>query len=374
VGRLGATVALRALALGIVASIAAASSGLSATPAAQWAWGWVYVRVASGYSSYTPLQSDSAGNGYGDSLVTHLGTGHYRVTMNGTGDDYGNVQVTPVNKVVRMCTAEGWSNTGTDETIEVLCWNAAGHRADTPFVVDYNDGDYRLSDDADAGLAYAFIFSADQPNPTGPYIYNSNGESTSVQHPSTGRALVKFFGFHSAGGNVQVTAVGDAPGVCNAQGWQQDGTFRQEGTQITVVCRDAAGALTDRAFSILYSLHTAPATQGAYALANKPGTASYVPSATYRWPHTGTGTIGHVSRSAKGVYGVRLDGWTPPGSLAALTGGPEVKAVGDGTRRCQLTSLPNNGDPRTIGVRCFDLQEHPADSKFAFLFLYSAGE
>ena len=159
-------------------------------------------------------------------------------------------------------------------------------------------------------------------------------------------------------GGAQATA-GDLPGsVCRVAGWT-------EGIEITVACRDGAGALLDTSFHLTYTLKRGLAFHGvphaAYLLADRPTTAAYAPKAGY-WFST-SGRKPAIRRTARGAYTVTLAGQT-------LGGSAQVSAYGGGSNRCVVAAIEKLAKPQRVRVRCFTADgSAPADTRFLLHYL-----
>jgi hypothetical protein len=185
--------------------------------------------------------------------------------------------------------------------------------------------------------------------------YNSAEEANSVEKLGKGRWEVTLpgIGGSTGRGSVQITASSGSPAVCRVVKWTA-------GVVVTVACRDADGALDDTSFMLTYMRGRGLKFEGdpnvAYVRADRPATASYQPTAGYRF--SSAGGLPVVKRSGTGRYSVKLPGMP-------LGGSAEVSAFGPGKRRCVVGSIRKSRPPQRIGVRCFTADgSDPADAKF----------
>jgi hypothetical protein len=156
-----------------------------------------------------------------------------------------------------------------------------------------------------------------------------------------------------AGGNVQVVSTSGVR--CKVQGWQNIGAT----VRVFVNCFDTSGVLSNSAFAVFYARRTnTPGIEGGYAWADQQTSASYAPSATYRWNSTGQPVT--ITRAGTGNYMVTFAGQNSTGKQGTV----QVTAYGTGSSFCKVGSW---GGP-SVNVRCFANGGTPADSRFTVAY------
>jgi hypothetical protein len=194
--------------------------------------------------------------------------------------------------------------------------------------------------------------------PTAAYQWNSTSPAAAVNRVTrtgVGAYTVLLPGLAAASGTVLVTAYGTTKDYCKVASWGPSGT-RQA---INVRCFNRLGAKVNTTFTLSYSNRSVG--NRAYVWANKPTTASYVPSAAYQ--ANSTGAVNRVTRSGKGNYRVILP------KLGAAAGHVQVTAYGTGTQRCKTSGWGPSGTNQSIGVRCFTVAGAPADTTFTLTYV-----
>lgn len=325
-------------------------------------WAWVVGRHPS-TASYTPAPEDRGNSAGGVNTVAREGEGSYTVTLPGLSNDAGMVQVTALGASSHLCIAEGWGAGVSSIGIDIRCFTRAGDPADTPFSLSWlavTGG----SGGSDGRIGYLW---ADQPaaadyTPSPYYNYDSSNPGvtySTIHRIGTGRYIVRMPGLGSTHGHVQVVAYG-ATAACRVITWNPE----PGAMLIRVTCRDIAGAQVDASFDLTFlksvGLKGFSGTRSAYLWADRPTSLSYHPAKAYRFSTAGTAPT--VKRAGPGRYSVTLPGM-PKGGAANVT------AYGQGKVRCNLSSIRTTRLPQTIGVRCYDIAGHLADSRFTLGYL-----
>jgi hypothetical protein len=209
---------------------------------------------------------------------------------------------------------------------------------------------------------YAFAW-ADQPTaasytPSTLYSYNHAGAGIQITRAGTGVYNVHFesFGAINDGGNVQVTGYGSFGGgngkYCKVSIWSSD--------TVTVLCFDAVGVAADSYFTVLFLKVPSQTTAVAYAWANNPTSASYMPDTRFSYNPAG-GAI-TATRQSTGAYTMT---WSGLGNLGFGSGHPHVTAYDSSNKRCEISSW----EAGEVSVYCFDSSGNRADSRYSVLFL-----
>jgi serine protease len=292
-------------------------------------------------------RSDSSVN-----TICRNGTGSYTVHFAGLASNGGNVQVSAYGSSAHSCKVGSWFRSGTEELVNVLCFNFAGSAVDANFTASFAKG-------GSASNTFAFAW-ANQPTtasytPSTTYQYNSHGGRATVTRTSTGRYTVSFpdtttSGAQAAGG-VKVTAYGSGSGVCKVVSWGPSGTTAEK---VNVACFTSSGAASDELFSIAYvnktNLVGDKLNGTAYAWADQPSSASYTPFSSYQFDQikSTTGTV-TITRSGTGTYAVHF-----PKQNGGWDGGHfQVTAYGSGTERCQVQNWGDETGGRVVNILCF---------------------
>lgn len=207
---------------------------------------------------------------------------------------------------------------------------------------------------------------ADKPTggryaPSSGYSYSTANGAMVVARGSAGRYGIQLNGLGSANGpagGLAVTAYGSGSERCQIQTWN---TY-SAGLQGTVQCTDAAGRPADSRFTSL-ALFSLGSSRVAYAVADRPTTASYAPDARYVSSPGGDGVT--VTRSTSGSYAVRFPGLF---NDSPDRGNVQVTSLGTAGEHCKLTNwTPGAGGALTASVACFAANGQPADARFAVL-------
>lgn len=343
-------------------------------------------RGEAGHGTYTPVPKDSGSSSGGSSQVFDLpGTGEYEIRFMDTGAGLGepsNVLVSSLGRKPRICVAQDWAfvefRRTAYERVRVRCFTRRGVPADATFVVDW-----LAASGVGGRLAYARNHSPTSDCGTPDEQYHSLGlpiASCPVQGNARLKkaARLKLPGLGSSSGSVQVSALSQrnfeppeihSAGVCSLLGFYA--ANNPSGDEwVDVRCYEPDGS------SEIYRRHDAWFMQGlgmkgvarqnvAYVLADRPRAASYTPDS--RYSYSSAGGINQVARLGPGRYLVTLPGM-PRGGSAQVT--PFESTVVDGSlpRHCVIASIRKDALPQKVGVRCFDLEGNPADTRFTLAY------
>ena len=371
-----AVVALVLLSLGGSAASAATPAGStpgvhpSPSGTAFNAFAWVVARHPLKLH-YKPALADRGNSEGGAISIDRVDTGTYIVNVPGMDNEDGTVQVTPLGDSANRCVVAGWAVDGTRLQVYIRCSTASGVEAPTGFSMTYIT--YSISPFGNAHLAYLF---ADQPSTISTYTpdtdfnfdsaFMHSGDTpayNTVQRSGPGHYTVSIPGLGSKRGHVQVVAdqLFGVTVACRVVAWAPDGSAML----VSVLCRDEAGNPVDTYFDLTFvqslGLTGYSASKGAYLFADHPTSAAYHPAKAHRY--SSAGTVPTVKRSGKGRYSVILPGM-PSGGAAQVT------PFGPGKTRCNLSSIRTSGSPQTIGVRCYDIAGHLADSLFTLAYVH----
>jgi hypothetical protein len=208
-------------------------------------------------AGYTPDASVSYNSMGGANTIARNGTGNYTVTFSGMAQPGGNPQVTTGTQagsgaVASRCKSSGWTVTGGNTAVNVLCFDAHGAPLDSVFYLLYvnNEAAGDISA-ATKGGAYEF---ADMPEKTSPYIPGAGltfssfgtGKPSSVK-TGTGTYSTAIPGSPSfATSTALVTAVGTDSSYCNIASW----------LPLAVNCYAQGGTPVDSKYSVLFQTST----------------------------------------------------------------------------------------------------------------------
>lgn len=235
----------------------------------------------------------------------------------------------------------------------------AGHPADSGAAPTFSD----------AVKGYAWASSSHAPlntaySPGANYSYHATGGAIQIMRSDEGQYYVQFngLGHFAIGGHAQVSAY-DASASCDPSSWNNvSGNLR-----VYVRCRDSGGDLVNSQFNVVFvSSQGAAVPAMAYAWADQPAAADYVPNTLYSWNGAG-GTI-NVQRFGTGNYVVTYNG------MGAVSGGhAQVSAYGSGDARCRINTVESGGfNTKNVYVRCHRADGTLVDSAYTVLFLGSA--
>ena len=169
-----------------------------------------------------------------------------------------------------------------------------------------------------------------------------------VERRSAGRYRVHMEALRGGGGNVQVTAYGDAGGFCNVERW---GVGNAD-----VRCFDGGGTASDSRFSLAVFRGRSGDNSMAYVWGDRPGSARYTPAADYTF---GVGAPLVVRRSV-GRYEITL------GAIVAEPGGNvQVTGYGAAAIHCKVEGWSAG----KAFVGCYSAAGDRTDSSFSLVAL-----
>lgn len=353
-----------AVALLVFAAVGAAglftATPASAAPTAPFGFGFVWAdqSTAASYLPNSIYQYNSAHSGQAVNTVTRQGVGSYTVFLPNLGSASGTVLVTAYGGTSVSCKVAGWGPSGTTQTIAVRCFDANGQAADSRYTVSYTNA----VNGGNIGYAWADQPSAASYVPAASYQGNSTGGTNRITRFGVGGYQVFLPNLGGAGGHVQVTAYGSGSERCKVGGWGPSGTDQV----VTVLCFTAAGVAVDTRFTVTFVRDSAifgtsfvccqpDGYPVAYAWANEPTSASYVPSTAYQFADFQSRDTTSITRQGTGSYAVR-------NSFTHFTAGNvQVTAYGFGSEHCNTAFWT---DPDGIQVRCFSANGSPVDTLF----------
>jgi len=88
-------------------------------------------------ASYTPSANFQFNTQPGDLTISRTGTGVYTVSVPNQAQTGGSVQVTGYGTAATHCKVESWGPSGSNQAINVRCFNASGAAADEYFTMSY---------------------------------------------------------------------------------------------------------------------------------------------------------------------------------------------------------------------------------------------
>jgi hypothetical protein len=286
-------------------------------------------------------------------------TGAYSVYLPGQAATAGTVQVNAYGADATYCKVASWAPSGASQRVRVRCYNTSGAAADSQFVLSYAN----LTGTRNHHLGYVFANQPANASYTPPlnYQYNSTGAANTVTKLAgqVGKYMVRMPGLAGATtGNVQVTAYGPGSEWCNVWNWGPNGTAQH----VQVNCFDAAGAPAESRFTVSYvrdgnniGASVCCSSDGhptAYALANNPTAASYVPAPSFKF---GFSPTNQIHRLSTGRYEVESS-WAVGDSAVHVT------AAGGSQARCKIESF---GSGKAI-VRCTTPAGAPIDAIYTY--------
>jgi hypothetical protein len=210
-------------------------------------------------ASYNPSASYSWNSTGGVNRITRSSAGVYTAYLPGLAVSGGTFQVTAYGSSADHCKIQSWGPSGTDQSVTVRCFNAAGAAVDTYFSLNFQGNAQVAVHDYGA---YAW---ADQPTtasytPSTGYSYNSgsiNGWSgcvgwigtNSAGRTSTGSYFMQHTFLDPQNSGVHITSYGTDSSYCKVTGWSS----WTSGTQVNVACFNSAGSPVDTRYVETYS-------------------------------------------------------------------------------------------------------------------------
>ena len=212
---------------------------------------------------YTPSTTHQFNSTGGLNEITRNSTGDYEVRLPGLGGVDGTVKVTAFSSFDEFCKVKGWSSSGGDKFVDVLCFDLAGAPVDVNFTLAFARelsilgsaaaNGYVWANDANVALATPYTPDVD-------YQHNSTGASNTVTRSARGvyRVSMPGLGVPFVGvnrGTVHATAFGTTSNRCEVTNWY--GGVGPLGSpsplSVDVACHTAAGAAADSRFVLQYT-------------------------------------------------------------------------------------------------------------------------
>jgi hypothetical protein len=352
--------------LAVIGFVLGMGAGTSAHAApAEWAYLWADQPFTASYAPNRIYQRNSSG---AVNTVTRAGIGQYQAQLPNLGADAGTVHVTAYGSSTHTCKVSSWGPVGSDQRVNVRCFNLSGTLDDTLFTLSYTnpitpDGTmaYLWADQAAVTLQTPYT-------PLLPWQFNSTGAPNSVTRTGIGAYTASLPNVGSWSGHVQVTPYGTGSERCKVSNWNPVGST----LEVRVLCFASTGTPANSRFTLTYVIANSligaaaqfsalPSESGAYVWANEATSAFYVPNANYQWDDFSVlpGQI-TVSRAVKGSYTVDFTNHSLDWGHVQVTG------YGAGSEYCKVAWW-NNTD--RVQVRCFDSSGQPADTRFTVSFL-----
>lgn len=323
----------------------------------------------------TLLTSETYNSTGAANLITawDFASGTARVTFPGLAAIGGHVQVTGMAGLGAYCKVVGWVAVGSDETVDVRCFDASGvpslSAASTPeFALLF----YKENRTADSAAAYLW---ANLPTtasyvPHADYWWSSKGIAPQVTRSGVGRYSVLLTGMNKPG-IALVTAYGTGNERCQIV----SNAYLGLNSKLEIACTKPSGAASDSMFNLAYMDDAGLGTQwnqhaGAVILADRhPGVTTYWARPQYSH-NSGDYTTGWVRRVAEGVYTVEIRGLAVINKTVSL-----VSAVGSATGYCTqdwwtgVAGSTASGGPTLARVYCYSAPFVPADLSSNLLYL-----
>ncbi len=339
---------------------------LAALPAAwaQPARGVAWALVTGGASPTVPAASqyNSAG---GTITVARFQVGLYSLSIPNLGTSGGTAHTVAYNGN-HYCNDLAWAPQGTTQVVQVQCYNAAGVEADGDVsVLFYKEN--RAVTTWSGGYVYANDPVAASYAPDAGYSWNSRGGINTMTRSGTGRYSATFPGLGPLPNlaNVMVTGY-QTSARCSPTFWNN-----VTDVQVNVACDSPAGVATDARFVVSLITDTAfgvnngqEQLRGAFAWANDPTSASYVPNLRYQ--SNSAGAPIRARRTAVGDYQLDIPGLIPSNSANL-----QVSHYGTGgyCNVLRWEAGPLNGT--TASVKCFSHAGAARDAQFLITYLTS---
>lgn len=318
----------------------------------RWGYVWANQPTTSSYTPSTAYQTNSSG---ALNTISRSSTGVYTVRFPNIGAAAGSAHATAYGNGSENCKVSSWGPSGIDQLVVVRCFNHAGSPVDTYFTASYARS---AGDPGYLGHVWANQPTTASYTPSTAYQYNARGFANTISRSATGNYLVRLPGLGVIGGNVKVTAYGSSSHLCKVSNWAPSGSDQL----VRVLCFTTGGAPVDTYFTMTFARSLGviglAGTPTGYVWANQPASASYTPSTTYQYNSAGTAVNNTITRSATGVYQVRMP------KLAGAEGNVHVSAYGSGTAECKVASWASSGADRLVNVRCFTTTGVPVDTTF----------
>ncbi|MFJ8744227.1 sigma factor [Embleya sp. NPDC127516] len=284
--------------------------------------------------------------------VTHTDVGRHVVILPDSGAPGGIAQVGVSDYAANgvSCQPVRWWPDGTDERIEVACFNRAGNPADVPFTGLFLAGDRNgpYGQTGSRGYVHAGDPTAARQLPAAASRQNTGP----VARTGTGRYAVAVAADTES---VQVSPIGTAPRHCAVAGLSA-------GTA-SVACTTHTGAPADTAFVLSHTGRQSMLDDGRVphavqlTVADAPGAGA--PTITRSWmSRPGSAT---VTRTATGRYTLRL-------SVGYLTSYAHLTATGGGYCTTVLRNDYGAKDDVLMYLACYTPTGAPADNGFQLAY------
>ncbi len=317
-------------------------------------------------ASYTPpgaYQYNSTSPFTAVNTVARASAGSYSVTFPNLGVRGGTAHVTAYGPTTHRCKVHQLTVIGTAARVWVACRTIAGAPVDTQFTASFTN-----LTTVDAGRKLGYVLAnapfAASYTPTTIHQANSSGATNTITRSGVGTYTVRMPGLGIAKGHVQVTAYSSGSEYCKVGSWGPSGTAQL----ISVKCFTTRGVPVDTMYTLTYVEHTNILGLGvccnpdgnwsAYAWANNPSAASYVPATSYQFADY-SDTLGTITRSAVGAYSVKWQG------IDLNWGNVQVTAYGSGNATCKVA---NWNAAAGVQVRCHGVNGLPVDTTFDVAF------
>ncbi|MFJ6671743.1 hypothetical protein ACIQMJ_11600 [Actinosynnema sp. NPDC091369] len=304
--------------------------------------------------TYGPWEMTTPAAGY--PTATHVAVGRQRIRLPAVGAPGGSVKVTAQDYAAWggkvgyqpgvSCQPSTWFQDGADEVVDVVCFDRAGNPADVPFFVRYVAGS--------ASSRRGFVFD-DQPTaPTFVPDRRHGVNAGAVTRTGVGRYTADFPG--SAGGAVEVTAVGPAPRHCGVVG--------RRGRLADLACTAPDGSPVDTAFTaastVEHNLLDDPRKPVGDYLVAEDSPSAPAPAITTRWA-SGNAPM-TLERTATGKYKAHF-------ANGYIRSTAHVTASGVGTH-CSITQLNDYSyaNDASIWLACFDAAGALTNTGFTLVY------
>lgn len=347
-------------------NIAALSLMLVNVPAIAGVTGYAWSDCGS--ASCTPSSAYQYNSSGGVNEVTRNSAGSYTVRMPGIASSGGNAQVSAYG-TNGHCQIENWYPSGSDQYVNVACFDAAGTRADSLFdVLFFDQGAWTTTSRRESAYVWA-----EQPSavaayrPSSSYRYSSTNRRITVTKVYTGTYDVYFPNMRTRGIVPVVSSYGSSPSRCAALDWFAQGT----GLTVRVECNDVAGSLLDTYFSLAIA---AGAPAGADSGADFQGAGIAVDgfgvvdttSSFYDVPGFTDADVS-VAALGTGYYEVTLPGLADYYDTFIVTAQPG--AIGT---RCNVGGWFPSGSDTHVIVDCYNAAGSATNAAFVLLWQTSS--
>lgn len=326
-------------------------------------WAFLYADKETSTATYPPAQATSRSEI--QAMATRTGTGTYTVRLANAGAS-GVPIVTAVNDQGVHCQLSAFFRSAPDEIVRIACY-----KKDVPTDSKFTLSFFSTPPDSGAAGAYGYVHD-DQPTQA-TYVnpatrYDSTGGRVEINRSTQDSRVwtVRFFGqsFNTAGGNVQVSAVGTRPARCGVVGWSRNSV----GVDAQVRCDNLSGVTSFTPQWTLVYTHERNIVGGTggffgYLQANQPSTDFYTPSAPRN--RAPLGLTHTIRRDAVGRYEAQIHG--------PLKGVVDVHASVNGPtdKYCTLVGwslTPEEQPAARVGISCRTTDGAPADAVFTLIY------